>query len=330
MKLFIEENSSGVVSRRLTHRLKLKIIRPVKPSSDSSIADGFFFCEQNDIRDCLMRQSLPSMSMNTLTTKISRSSPSSASSLPLTYTSSKSCSSGEKGKKLRRKIKFNNNPTKEKKGLFFKGRWTETEHIAFVEGIVQYGKDWSELQNLIQTRSHKQIRSHAQKLFSKIQSDSKFSQKFKFKNKRISPEMIYIGAKSMEVEERDQLIRAILFIDYNDNSSQFSCESPNQSSSLLSSKRDKSPTSSGRELEMKSKNRVSSHSQLAIEATSDLGTDEVELNQQLYEIFQNAKQEVFEDCNSDFFVIKASSYNCNDLGNLPRKRFRFNVLTQGD
>lgn len=54
------------------------------------------------------------------------------------------------------------------KGLFNSGRWSDEEHLKFIEGIVEYGNDWKKVQKLIKTRSSTQARSHAQKYFSQI------------------------------------------------------------------------------------------------------------------------------------------------------------------
>ena len=35
--------------------------------------------------------------------------------------------------------------------------------------IMQYGKDWRKVENYVKTRSGSQVRSHAQKFFSKMQ-----------------------------------------------------------------------------------------------------------------------------------------------------------------
>lgn len=45
------------------------------------------------------------------------------------------------------------------------GRWTETEHKRFLEGLKLYGKDWRLIEEYIGTRTCSQIRSHAQKYF---------------------------------------------------------------------------------------------------------------------------------------------------------------------
>ena len=48
------------------------------------------------------------------------------------------------------------------------GRWSEEEHEKFLEGIVIYGINWKRVKTLIETRTNRQVRSHAQKFFYKM------------------------------------------------------------------------------------------------------------------------------------------------------------------
>jgi len=48
------------------------------------------------------------------------------------------------------------------------GRWTTKEHEAFIVGLKLYGREWKKVARSIPTRTSAQIRSHAQKYFSKI------------------------------------------------------------------------------------------------------------------------------------------------------------------
>lgn len=58
------------------------------------------------------------------------------------------------------------------------GRWDETEHQLFLEGLQKYGNDWKKIANMvcpplyayaqISTRNLVQVRTHAQKYFQKI------------------------------------------------------------------------------------------------------------------------------------------------------------------
>ena len=48
------------------------------------------------------------------------------------------------------------------------GRWTKEEHQKFLYGLKLYGKNWKKIEDLIETRTSTQIRSHAQKFFIKM------------------------------------------------------------------------------------------------------------------------------------------------------------------
>jgi SHAQKYF class myb-like DNA-binding protein len=48
------------------------------------------------------------------------------------------------------------------------GRWTETEHAVFLEGLSMHGKQWKTIATMIGTRSVVQVRTHAQKYFQKL------------------------------------------------------------------------------------------------------------------------------------------------------------------
>jgi SHAQKYF class myb-like DNA-binding protein len=48
------------------------------------------------------------------------------------------------------------------------GRWNKEEHDKFIDAIKQYGKDWKQVEQHIESRTGAQIRSHAQKFFNRI------------------------------------------------------------------------------------------------------------------------------------------------------------------
>ena len=51
------------------------------------------------------------------------------------------------------------------------GRWTHAEHEAFMEGLKIFGREWKKVAVRIPTRTSAQVRSHAQKYFSKLSRD---------------------------------------------------------------------------------------------------------------------------------------------------------------
>ena len=57
------------------------------------------------------------------------------------------------------------------------GRWNDDEHLRFLEGkhshyegVMEFGKDWKEVEKVVKTRTGSQVRSHAQKYFIKLRS----------------------------------------------------------------------------------------------------------------------------------------------------------------
>jgi len=52
------------------------------------------------------------------------------------------------------------------------GRWTAEEHELFLEGLKMHGREWKKVAEKITTRTSAQIRSHAQKYFSKLAKES--------------------------------------------------------------------------------------------------------------------------------------------------------------
>ena len=55
------------------------------------------------------------------------------------------------------------------------GRWDELEHEKFLQGIscsiaalMTFGKNWKMIEEVVQTRTTAQVRSHAQKFFLKL------------------------------------------------------------------------------------------------------------------------------------------------------------------
>ena len=81
------------------------------------------------------------------------------------------CSSQAQSEQSKQEPKKKKRKTEKKLGQR-DGRWTRPEHQSFLDGLELYGREWKKVAENIPTRSSAQIRSHAQKYFSKISKNN--------------------------------------------------------------------------------------------------------------------------------------------------------------
>lgn len=72
----------------------------------------------------------------------------------------------QQSRKKPRKSSSSNSNNSDKK--ISTGRWTREEHELFLEGLKKHGREWKKVAEKITTRTSAQIRSHAQKYFTKL------------------------------------------------------------------------------------------------------------------------------------------------------------------
>ena len=59
------------------------------------------------------------------------------------------------------------NGRKPEKQYYNTGRWSVYEHELFLKGLRKHGRNWKLIQGIIQSRSATQVRTHAQKFFTR-------------------------------------------------------------------------------------------------------------------------------------------------------------------
>lgn len=91
------------------------------------------------------------------------------------------------------------------------GRWTATEHNAFLRGLRIFGREWKKVVTCIPTRTSAQIRSHAQKYFAK---QSKEMQQFNtWDNNLPAP---FLHGKSSKSDLNDHVADHIISYPFNE------------------------------------------------------------------------------------------------------------------
>ena len=77
-----------------------------------------------------------------------------------------------------------------------KGRWTIPEHNRFLKGLEKYGKNWTEVQKKVKTRTTEQVRSHAQKVFFSM-SKTDVNAMFELEKEDLPKDKAYKKGKSL-------------------------------------------------------------------------------------------------------------------------------------
>lgn len=97
---------------------------------------------------------------------------------------------------------------KEEDSSFNHGRWIEDEHRRFLEASALYGNKWEKVREYVQTRSCRQIRSHAQKYIINLIKKSDDEEILKNTGEIVRPESV----KEMSVSELEkEIVRKFKF-----------------------------------------------------------------------------------------------------------------------
>lgn len=91
------------------------------------------------------------------------------------------------------------------------GRWTAAEHEAFLRGLRVYGREWKKVATCIPTRTSAQIRSHAQKYFTKVSKEQQ--QLLALTEQRRTPFPVGMPFKSDEAFRNNDQPRSQSFTD---------------------------------------------------------------------------------------------------------------------
>ena len=127
-----------------------------------------------------------------------------------------------------KKIKKNKKKKKKKKKKIFKinkniddGRWSYNEHIKFIEAIVKFGKNWSNIAKYLGTRTPNQVRSHSQKFYFKLRDIKNNELNINFQNRNIKNifDIIYLikERKKSNDDENEYVINTLISLTKNLN-----------------------------------------------------------------------------------------------------------------
>ena len=122
-------------------------------------------------------------------------------------------------------LKIKNEKNWEKNSILNEGRWSDHEHIKFIEAIAKYGKNWKDVQKYVGSRSSAQARSHAQKFFLKLKAIKNSKLNFDFSSNDIKSisDIIRIikNRKEYYIQGEDYIINTLInlseSINYDEN-----------------------------------------------------------------------------------------------------------------
>lgn len=99
------------------------------------------------------------------------------------------------------------------------GRWNNTEHRSFIEGIFKYSNDWKRITEDVKTRNSPQARSHSQKFFSKL---NKYITKNNA-NYYVDLKKIFLFGKQVDSKTKENVIE-MLFLAHDHLDNVLNCE----------------------------------------------------------------------------------------------------------
>lgn len=79
------------------------------------------------------------------------------------------------------------------------GRWSIDEHYKFINGVIEHGNNWEDVQLLIKSRNIKQLLSHSQKSFLKLKNTEFFGKENLYTPKNLKKQMQLKSEKEREI-----------------------------------------------------------------------------------------------------------------------------------
>ena len=177
---------------------------------------------------------------------------------------------------------------KKKKTCFNEGRWSFEEHKKFIEALVEYRKNWKNIQMYIGTRSSSQVRSHAQKFLLKLKTSENPNLNLDFKSIKIKNLNDVIEEILMTKQNNDENDKKYI-IDYLLN---LSLTISNDNSRLsLNSKKDKTNKMNSKIIENQISNNIFKDNKTVINSSNN--NNKININNsngEILEVVNNNKE----------------------------------------